>query len=347
MKKNRNFNNEISWLFNPKIKSKIHKKINKKESINFLFEMIKIRLIEEKIAELVEKKIINTPTHLCIGQEAVPVGISKNLNKSDKIFGNHRSHGHLLAMGTNIESFFSELLGRSSGLCKGMGGSMHLIDKENGFHGSVPIVGGTIPIAAGAAFAEKYKRKKNISVAYFGDGASEEGVFHETLNLAKFYNLPILFVVENNLFSSHMDIELRQPSNKISRFAEPHKIKNILIDGNNVIEVYHQSKKIINYIKKKSQPALIEAITFRHLGHVGPKKDIDVGLKRNIYILNQWIKNRDPIANLEKLLIKKNFLNNSFLVKKKESIKRLINLELNKSMKSSYPKNKQLEQFVY
>ena len=245
-------------------------------------EMLKIRMVELKLADLAKKKIINTPIHLSVGQESIAVAISENLSKNDQIFGNHRSHSHILARGTNLKNFFAECFGKISGLSKGLGGSMHLIDKSVGFQGSVPIVGATIPIACGYSLATKLQKKKDITVVFFGDGACEEGVFHETLNFASVYNTPTLFVIENNLFSSHLDINLRQTSNKMARFAEANNISHITVDGNNILEMYRQSKKIIDNMKSNQKPFLIEAITYRHLGHVGPNQDIDVGVKRII-----------------------------------------------------------------
>ena len=207
--------------------------------------MLLIRKVELKIANLAKNKIINTPVHLSVGQEAIAVGISENLTKTDQVLGNHRSHSHILAKGTDLNYFFAECYGKSKGLSGGFGGSMHLIDNSIGFKGSVPIVGATIPIACGYALANKLQSNNNISVAFFGDGACEEGVFHETLNFASVYNLPILFVVENNLFSSHLDIGLRQSSNKISRFAKSNDIEALTLDGNNILEVYDKAKKII------------------------------------------------------------------------------------------------------
>ena len=170
-----------------------------------------------------------------MGQEAVPVGISQNLFEEDKVFGAHRSHGHLLSLNPNARMLFSEILGKETGFCRGNGGSMHLWDKASGFYGSVPIVAGTVPLAVGAALASKLQKDNTISVAYLGDGAVEEGVVHESLNLAKiqtYHN----FVVENNLFASHMDIP-RQPNSFTSRFAVANEIKNFVVDGNDVITI--------------------------------------------------------------------------------------------------------------
>ena len=347
-KLNLNFKNELGFLANPKHITKFYsKKLNTKELLKFHRKMLLIRKVELKIANLAKNKIINTPVHLSVGQEAIAVGISENLKKTDQVLGNHRSHSHILAKGTDLNYFFAECYGKSKGLSGGFGGSMHLIDNSIGFKGSVPIVGATIPIACGYALANKLQSNNNISVAFFGDGACEEGVFHETLNFASVYNLPILFVVENNLFSSHLDIGLRQSSNKISRFAKSNDIEALTLDGNNILEVYDKAKKIIEKIRKKSKPFLIEAITFRHLGHVGPNRDIDVGVKRNKKELFSWINNRDPLIKFQKYLLSKKIINKKILTNQENNIDEQINKAVKFSEKANYPKKILLKKLVY
>ena len=171
--------------------------------------MVIIRYAEEAVADLSISGEAKCPCHLGIGQEAVAVGISKHLRVTDRVFGGHRSHAHYLALGGSLDKMMAEILGKATGASRGMGGSMHLFAPEIGFHGSVPIVGATIPIAAGAALAAKMDGKGDVAVGYFGDGACEEGVLHETLNMAAVMNLPCIFVCENNLYSSHLDIGAR------------------------------------------------------------------------------------------------------------------------------------------
>jgi TPP-dependent pyruvate/acetoin dehydrogenase alpha subunit len=265
--------------------------------------MQSIRAAEIKIAEMRKTGKIGGPVHLGAGQEAIAVGVSKSLRKTDRVFSAHRSHAHLLALGAKPRSLFAELLGRSTGLTKGMGGSMHLWDQPNGFFGSVPIVAGTVPLAVGAGLAAKMQKSGDIGVAYFGDGAAEEGVVHESLNLASQLKIPVLFVCENNLFSSHMHLSQRQPSNLIARFADANKIKNNVVDGNNLIEVESVAKTLIDSIRNGEGPAFIEAITYRHFGHVDWRSDVDVGVNRSEDDLRIW-KKRDPINRLCVALIK-------------------------------------------
>jgi pyruvate dehydrogenase E1 component alpha subunit len=268
---------------------------------SFLMELLEIMLIirtsEEKLAEQRELEKIGGPVHLSAGQEAMAVGIAKNLRNTDRVFGAHRSHSHLLSLNPNPYKLFAEVLGRETGFSKGMGGSMHLIDKDSGFYGSVPIVSGTVPLAVGAAFDSSRQGKDDIGVAFIGDGATEEGIVHESLNLAKVLPAPTLFVVENNLFSSHMHISLRQPTSSTCRYAKANEIENILIDGNDVLEIFASSKHLIEKSRATNQPCYIEGLTFRHYGHVDWRKDIDVGVSRSGKDIDDWMK-RDPIKRL-------------------------------------------------
>jgi len=264
--------------------------------------MQSIRTVENKIAEMRRVGKIGGPVHLGAGQEAIAVGISKHLRMSDRIFSAHRSHAHLLALGSDPKALFAEVLGRSTGLTKGMGGSMHLWDEANGFYGSVPIVAGTVPLAVGAGLAAKMKGTSDIAVAYFGDGAAEEGVVHESLNLASQLKIPVLFICENNLFSSHMHISQRQPLQSVARFAIANGIKYRVVDGNNLIDVDSAALELIQYARTGNGPVFIEAVTYRQFGHVDWRDDIDVGVNRSSEDLATW-RNRDPITRLTRALI--------------------------------------------
>ncbi len=267
-----------------------------------LHKMIVIRLAEEAIADMAIAGHAKCPVHLAIGQEGVAVGVAAHLRKTDRAFGCHRSHSHYLAMGGDVRKLFAEVLGKATGCSHGFGGSMHLYAKESGFYGSVPIVAGTIPLAVGAAIAAKFDGKGDIALAFFGDGACEEGIFHECLNMAAIMNLPVIFVVENNLFSSHLDINLRQPSDRIARFAEAACIPHITVDGNDLPAVTKEAGKLIASARANCTPALIEGVTYRWRGHVGPSEDIDVGLRRSPDDIAAW-KARDPVARLQQSLV--------------------------------------------
>jgi TPP-dependent pyruvate/acetoin dehydrogenase alpha subunit len=259
--------------------------------------MLTIRIAEQRLAAARCDGLIGGPVHLGAGQEAVAVGVTASLKSSDFVFGAHRSHSHLLALGSSLHGLFAEVLGKGTGLAKGMGGSMHLWDEPRGFYGSVPIMAGTVPLAVGAALASKLKGTANIGVAYFGDGAIEEGAVHESLNLARILQVPVLFVLENNFFASHMAVHLRQPLNAMSRFAAAHDIPSELVDGNDVVAVRKAAERCVTDIRNGSGPRFIEAVTFRWYGHVDWREDIDVGVNRSVEHLANW-RARDPIARL-------------------------------------------------
>jgi len=290
-------NQEVSELIDPlKFRDKIDiDGIDKSLLIDMLRKMILIRKAEEKLSEHVESGKIKCPCHLGIGQEAIGVAVALIMRKTDRAFGAHRSHAHFLALNENTFSLFTEVLGKYDGCSHGMGGSMHIVDNENGFKGSVPIVGATIPIATGAGLAAKMDKTGDIAISYFGDGSCEEGVLHESLNMASIMNLPVLYVCENNLFASHLHIDLRQPSNSTSRFAKAHHIKSVTVDGNDVVSMYKLLNNEISEIRN-NKPFYFEAYTYRWKGHVGHRDDIDVGVKRGDQ-LTEW-KERDPIKRL-------------------------------------------------
>jgi TPP-dependent pyruvate/acetoin dehydrogenase alpha subunit len=319
--------------------------IEKSILVDMLRKMILIRKAEEKIAEQIEIGNIKCPCHLGIGQEAVGVAVGLAMRKSDRAFGAHRSHTHYLALNENTFSLFAEVLGKYDGCSHGMGGSMHIIDIENGFRGSVPIVGATIPIATGAGLAAKMDKAGDVAISYFGDGACEEGVLHESLNMASVMNLPVLYVCENNLFSSHLHIDLRQPSNTTARFAEAHKIKNITVDGNDVVGMYKLLILEIQNIRECGAPFFMEAFTYRWRGHVGHREDIDVGVKRGDD-LKSW-KKRDPIQRLLLSMIE----NNIFSQKDFELLSLQIQNKINEDWKNAeladYPNKEFLLETVY
>jgi pyruvate dehydrogenase E1 component alpha subunit len=263
--------------------------------------MLRIRRAEERIADNVGTGVIRCPCHLAIGQEAAAVGVAMHLRNTDRAFGAHRSHAHFLAMGGSLDGLFAEVLGRNTGVSRGMGGSMHLTAKAHGFYGSVPIVGATIPIAVGAGLAAKMDRHGDVGVSFFGDGAAEEGSFHESMNLAAVMALPVLFVCENNLFASHLHISLRQPRNMVSRYAVAHAMPYATVDGNDVVAVWRALREpAAAWRAGTGGPFFLEAVTYRWLGHVGHRDDQDVGVARKDD-LTAW-RGRDPVRRLAEAL---------------------------------------------
>jgi pyruvate dehydrogenase E1 component alpha subunit len=304
-----------------------------------------IRESELLLAKKAEEKYFKTPIHLGIGQEAVATGVSENLRKSDFIFGNHRSHAHYLAAGGSLYRLFAEILGKPDGCSGGKGGSMHITSPDVGFIGSMPIVAGTIPIALGAALTCKLQGKGNISISYFGDGATEEGVFHETLNLASIMSLPILFVCENNLLSSHLHISERQPSSDIIRFAVANNINASVVDGNDLLEVAQKTSEIVTKIRSTNQPAFIEANTYRLYGHVGYEIDYEVGLNRE-EDLKAW-NNRDPIEKYKEWLIGKQKIKAKVISEIHETVTTFVEEKWNEAVQAPESNQNQLLKNVY
>jgi len=258
--------------------------------------MVRIRIFEERVADLIEDGEITTPCHLYIGQEAIATGISTALGVTDTVWGGHRSHGHYLAKGGDLAAMMAEIFGRASGCSQGRGGSMHVFADEVGILGTVPLVAATIPLAVGAGLASKLRQDGHVSVAYFGDGATEEGHFHEALNLAAVYSLPVVFVCENNFYASHMPLGDRRARDNIGLAAPAHGIAGEVIDGNNVLEVAAAAHRAVERARAGGGPTLLECRTFRWRGHVGPSWDMDVGVLRSSE-LKEWL-DKDPIKRL-------------------------------------------------
>lgn len=250
--------------------------MKKGDHLALLRSMLRIRRIEEALADRYAEQEMRCPMHLCIGQEAIAVGICAALSYSDIIFSNHRAHGHYLAKGGNLNAMIAELYGRSTGCCGGRGGSMHLIDLDVGFMGATPIVGGTVPLAVGSAWATSLKEEKRVSVVFFGDGCFEEGVVHESLNFAALHKLPIIFVCENNGFSVYTRLVDRQPNRPIYRLAEAHGVTAYSGNGNDVEEVLSIAKTAVDNARQGRGPQFIELSTYRWREHCGP--DFDDGL---------------------------------------------------------------------
>ncbi len=313
--------------------------------IDDLKQMYVIRRVEEIIGDNIVTGVIKCPCHLGIGQEATAVGLSRYLRSSDRVFGGHRSHTHYLGLRGSVYKLFAETLGKLDGCSKGMGGSMHLYDLSIGFGGSVPIVGASVPIATGAALAAKKDNVGDIAVSYLGDSACEEGAVQESFNLASIMKLPVIFVVENNLFASHMHIDLRQPNNSTARFAEAHGIPFKVIDGNNLTDIYKASKEAVKYCRENKGPYFIESFTYRWRGHVGPREDTDVGVKRKDD-LNKW-KKRDPIRRLKDSLINENIFSENDFIEITNTIDKDLDEQWKKALKAPYPSRKLLTEIVY
>jgi TPP-dependent pyruvate/acetoin dehydrogenase alpha subunit len=263
--------------------------------------MLKIRRVEERIQGLYPEGDMRCPTHFSIGQEAVAAGVCRNLRQEDYVVSAHRSHAHYLGKGGNLRAMFAELYGKVDGCASGKGGSMHLIDLAVNFLGCVPIVGSTIPIGVGAAFGAMLQDHGAITVIFFGDAATETGVFHESVNFAAVHQLPVLFVCENNLYSVNTPLDVRQPASRtIADLARGHGIPASQHDGQLVETVDAVAADTIARIREGGGPQLLEFITYRWLEHCGPLGDLHLGY-RTQEEFDSWVE-RCPIRLHRELL---------------------------------------------
>lgn len=266
------------------------------------YRMMKIiRRFEELIAEAVENGEIVCPVHFYIGQEAIAVGVSTHLRNDDYLLGGHRAHGPFIAKGGSLNALASEIYGRENGCSGGRGGSMHLTDPEIGVLATVPIVAATIPMAIGAAWAAKLRKSDTVAAVFFGDGACEEGVFHESLNWAALMKLPVVFVLENNKYSSHLHINRRRPDVELFQIAIAQGVPAEQVDGNDIFACADATERAVSRARSGGGPTLLEFNTMRWRGHVGPKWDIGVG-GRTQQDIDYWIA-KCPIDKLRKFLI--------------------------------------------
>ena len=256
--------------------------------------IMRIRMIEERIRDLYADQEMRCPTHFSIGQEAVAVGVCTHLRRDEQVTSAHRSHAHYLAKGGDLKAMLAELYGKATGCAAGKGGSMHLIDLAAGFLGAVPIVGSTIPIGVGAALASVLQGSPVLSVIFFGDAATEAGVFHESLNIAALHKLPVVMVCENNLYSVLSPLSVRKPEDReIVQLAQGHGVWTRQGDGNDAETVYALAGEAIEYARAGRGPAFLELETYRWLEHCGPLDDRHLGY-RPPGEYEAWIA-RDPL----------------------------------------------------
>ena len=254
-----------------------------------------IRAFETKLGELAAAGKMGGFIHLYAGEEAVAVGVCTHLSDLDTVASTHRGHGHCIAKGVDVAGMMAELFGRATGLCKGKGGSMHIADVDKGMLGANGIVGAGIPLATGAALTAKLKRSGGVSVAFFGDGATNQGSFHESLNMASNWKLPALYVVENNGFGEFTPTEFVIPVKDIAVRADSYAMKSLIADGMDFFDVFEKTAEALEHCRSGQGPVLLECKTYRFAGHfVG-----DPLVYRSKEEAEDWIQNRDPLQNFE------------------------------------------------
>jgi len=308
-------------------------------------KILLIRRFEEKVVEVYPEQDMKTPVHLCIGQEAIAAGVCINLKKEDYMFSNHRNHGHCLAKGIDPKMLLAEFYGKKAGCCKGKGGSMHPVAPECGIFGTSAIVGGCIPLAVGTALASVMRGDGRVSVAFFGDGAVDEGTFHESLNFASLKKLPVIFICENNFYATSSHISARQPHSNIAKRAEGYGIKGIQVNGNEVLEVYKAAQEAILGSRKGEGPVLIECRTYRWKGHVGPDCDYEKGC-RPLQELQEWTA-KCPVNSYKDYLIRKGVITTEGYQEMIDKIDSELESALRFARESPFPEEKELFDDVY
>jgi len=310
--------------------------------IALLHRMWLIRAFEEKASLLYAERQISGLLHLSIGQEAVAVGVCSLLRRDDYVFGGHRSHGHAIATGADINKLMAELAGRATGYCGGKGGSMHIVAKETGFITATGIVGGTIPVALGAAFAAKERKKGQLAVVFFGDGAGQAGAFHESLNIASLWHLPVIFVCENNGYAEFTPLSAHTKVERLSRHAKTYEIPASTVDGNDLFAVRVVMARAIEKCRKGKGPVFVECLTHRMRGHYegDPAKYCELSQ------LAEW-KKKDPIARFARALRGKRLTTSKELEGIEAEARALVEKAAEFALSSPWPAADEINSMVY
>ena len=306
--------------------------------------MLKVRVVEEKIVEVYAKdQQMRTPTHLSIGQEAVAAALSLALHPQDQVMTGHRCHAAYLARGGDFQGFFDELCGRKTGICQGRAGSAHLTDPNVGIYSS-PILSAMIPVAVGAAMSFKMDSKPFVAVSVFGDAAVEEGVLAESVNFAVTNALPVLFLCENNLYSTHTPLSVRQPASRICERISVPEMPFQQIDGNDAWLVFEKLQLALEQVRTKG-PVLIECLTYRVREHVGPLFDYDRGYRTKEEV-ESWMK-RCPVELFTEKLIKENIISPAQAQAMKVQWKLKADQAYTAALKAPWPDAAGIEEYVY
>ena len=311
-----------------------------------LRQMLRIRMVEEEIVRRYPEQEMRCPIHICIGHEAPPVGVSAHLRREDKVFSAHRSHGHFLAKGGDLKAMVAELYGRATGCALGKGGSQHLVDLDAGFMGSAPILASTISVGVGVAWAAQRRGEDKVVAIYFGDGASEEGAFHEALNFAGVNRLPVVFVCENNLYSVHTPLGVRQPKGRqIYQLGAAHGLTGLACDGNDADAVWRVAKNAVASARAGGGPVLLEFFTYRWKEHCGPDEDFGLGY-RSREEFDAW-RARCPVANYAARLEADDVVTGAEFGAMRKEIGAEIDEAFAFARSSPFPEPDELARFVY
>lgn len=312
---------------------------------NFYFKMLRIRRAEEEIAKRYAEQRMRCPVHLSIGQEASAVGVAEALKLDDTVVSSHRAHAHYLAKGGRLTGLICELYGKADGCARGQGGSMHLVDWSVGFAASTSIVGGTIPVGVGLAFASWMKKEQKITVVCIGDAALEEGVFHESANFASLHKLPVLFVSENNLYSCYTHLRDRQPPRPLTDVAAGHGIRHVSLDGNDCWNIFNEVKPLVESMRKGGGPAFLELKTYRYLEHCGPNNDDNLNY-RGEDELKMW-RAHDPLGITQRQLEAKGLWTPAWQKEVESKVNDEVQSAFTYAIESPFPEKKELGAYIY
>ncbi len=289
--------------------------VDKQKKLYLLHQMMRIRQMEEEAYELYTQEKIRGFLHLYDGEEAVAVGVIENLKEEDSIIATYREHGHALVRGVSMKSIMAEMYGKAEGCSGGRGGSMHLYDKKTNFLGGSAIVANGLPMAVGVAFAYKRLKEEKVACCFFGEGAVDEGEFHESLNLASLWELPVLFVCENNLYSMGMPFQLAEAETDLVEKADGYKIEGTTVDGMDVMAVLEAAGNAVNYIREQKKPYFLECQTYRYRAH----SMFDPERYRSKQEVEEW-KKRDPIKTFADKLKQEELLTEEEFKKLSENV---------------------------
>ena len=313
------------------------KQESSKDLVDLLRRMWLIRAFEEKVSALYAERQIVGLLHLGIGQEAVAVGVCGLLRQDDFVFGGHRSHGHALAKGADVNRLMAEIAGRATGYCGGKAGSMHIVALDAGFITATGVVGGTIPLALGAAFAAKEKKQGQVAVVFFGDGAGQAGPFHESLNIASLWQLPVIFVCENNGYAEFTPLSAHTKVARLAPHAKTYGIPSSTVDGNELVAVRSATSKALEIARARKGPIFIECLTHRLRGHY----EGDPAKYRELSQLSEW-KKKDPIARFARLLKSKKMMTDKGLQAIESEARARVEEAAGFSLSSSWPASEEV-----
>lgn len=315
----------------------------KKEQLSEMYrKMLEIRLFEEKVFDLYGQNLVPGTIHLYAGEEAVAVGVCSNLNVDDYITSTHRGHGHCIAKGADLRRTMAEILGKKTGYCKGKGGSMHIADFAVGMLGATAVVGAGLPIAVGAGLSAKLRKTSQVVACFFGEGASNQGTFHESINMASVWALPVVFVCENNLYAMGTRQSRIMSVQNVADRAAAYGIPGVIVDGNDVLVVYEAARKAVERARAGKGPTLIECKTYRHKGH----SRVDSGKYRPKEEVEEWL-GKDPVKRFRQAMLGNGILTQTELEHVEKEVADEVADAVKFALDSPYPEGKEALENVY